>query len=768
MNRIFTAIFLLLFSSGLFAQNAKPEPLRDILNQIEKKHKVSFAFLDSDVAKIRIVPPPPDSNLKQKIEYIGQLTGLAFAFSDDSHITITKTEETPETMSDTLSEQLKEVVINQYLARGIVKNSDASLRISPQKFGLLPGLTEADVLQTMQQLPGVLSVDETISNINVRGGTHDQNLFLWNGIRMFQTGHFFGLVSVFSPQIPQQIDVYKNGTPSLFGEGVSSTVNIFTKAPDSTRVGFAANMISAEVFGQFKLGKKSGLTVSGRRSITDWVDTPTYREYSDRIFQNTHVTDLQSNETVSYGVDKDFYFYDFSVRYDQAVGKKSRFSVSGIGMFNELDVLQKKIDSGQMSAKSSRLDQQNFGVSVDWKTRWNDGNSTSVNAYFSNYDLRAMNRSVENDQQLDQENKVLDTGLRLSNFHRLSDRLTFENGYQYNETGIANYDNIDNPEYNRRDKTVLRNHALIGQLGYRSADGKFWIQPGLRFNYYDRFGKFRLEPRLQSSFKLSDNWRFEALAESKSQTASQIIDLQQDFLGLEKRRWVASNDGSVPIQKSFQSSIGFTYDNSGWLFTVDGFYKTVKGIPSASQSFQNQLEFVRINGDYKVWGSEVLAQKSFFENWRAWVSYSFNRNEYTFDALTPPDFASNFEIVHAFAGALSYESRRLKASLGARWYTGKPQTTPLAGQSIPSFGQIEYNDPNSSNLDDYFQSNFSAAYVWGISKRSTLSLGVSVLNLFDNRNIINRYYRRNDDNSIERVNTYSLGRTLNLNLRFLW
>jgi len=766
MNKIFTLLFLILIPLGTFSQNGKPEALRDILRSVGTQHKVSFAFLDEDIDNIRIVPPPPDYSIGQKIDYIGQLTGLTFAFSGNSRIMVTK-EHVSETVSDTLSEKLQEIVINHYLAKGISRNADASVRISPQNFGLLPGLIEADVLQTMQQIPGVISVDETISNINVRGGTHDQNLFLWNGIRMFQTGHFFGLVSVFSPQLPQRIDIYKNGTPSVFGESVSSTVNIETKSPDSTQIGFAANMISAELFAQFKPGKKSGITISGRRSLTDWVESPTYCAYSERIFQHTKVTDLKSLENVKYGVDNNFHFYDFSLKYDQIVGNRSRFAVSGIGMFNGLEVNQKKVESLQMRSRSSRLDQRNFGASIDWTTRWNDRNSTNLNAYFSNYDLSATNRSVENDQQVDQENEVLDTGFKLRNVHKLSERLTFENGYQYNETGIANYDFVNVPEYNRRSKTVLRNHALTAQMGYRVLDNKILVQPGFRINYYDRFGKFRLEPRLLSTIQLTDAFRLEALAEFKSQTASQIIDLQQDFLGLEKRRWMASDDINVPIQKSFQSSLGLSLDSEGWLFGVDGFYKRASGIPSASQSFQNQLEFVRINGNYEVWGTELLIQKSFDDYFRTWIAYSFNRNQYIFKGFSPPDFANNFEIVHAITGALSYEGSRFKASLGARWYTGKPQTTPLAGQSSPNFGEILYHDPNGSNLDDYFQSNFSSAYAWKIAG-TDFCAGFSIMNLFDNRNIINRYYRLNDLNSIERVNTYSLGRTVNLSLKVLF
>lgn len=769
MNRLLPVLlllFLTLSSASAQLVKAHPVPLTNVLAQLEQKHGVTFSYLDQTVSRIDIAPPPEHLSIEKKIAYLRQLTGLTFAFQDATHIAISAPKAEP-TLSDTLSEQLDEVLIAQYLAQGISKKADGSVRIRPRQFGMLPGLVEADVLQTMQQLPGVLSVDETISNINVRGGTHDQNLFLWNGIRIYQTGHFFGLVSVFSPQLPQSIEIYKNGTPAYFGEAVSSTVAITTKPVDATSAGFAVNMISAEVYAQFKLKKKAGLTISARRSLTDLADTPTYDAYSDRIFQHTVVTDLQSNESVKYGVDKDFYFYDFSLKFDQLIGNRSRFSVSAIAVSNSLDLTQKKLETGTSTEKNSHLDQQDLGASIDWQTKWNAKNNTEINGYVSWYDLDAMSRSVMTSQQLDQQNEVLDSGLRVTNSHILSDKITFVNGYQYNETGISNFDDINEPAYNRRAKTVIRNHGLTGQLRYVSANQKLMAQPGLRFNYYDRFGSFRLEPRLQSNYKWSEVFSIEALAEFKSQTASQVIDLQQDFLGLEKRRWMPSNDGSVPIQKSFQSSVGFTYEKSGWLLTFDVFYKNVKGIPTASQSFQNQLEFIRINGDYKVWGTEALVQKT-FGKFRTWLSYSFNRNEYTFSGWTPPNFANNFEIVHALASAASYEGKRLKASLGTKWYTGKPQTTPLAGQSSPNFGQIDYSDPNSSNLNDFFQVNFSAAYVWKMSAKTDFSIGLSVQNLFDNRNIINRYYRINDENVIERVNTYALKRTPNLavNLRF--
>jgi hypothetical protein len=43
-------------------------------------------------------------------------------------------------------------------------------------------LIEPDILQSVQALPGVESTN-SIANINVRGGTNDQNLVLWDNIK---------------------------------------------------------------------------------------------------------------------------------------------------------------------------------------------------------------------------------------------------------------------------------------------------------------------------------------------------------------------------------------------------------------------------------------------------------------------------------------------------------------------------------------------------------------------------------------------------------
>ena len=665
-----------------------------------------------------------------------------------------------------ISEVLEEVVTQRYLTKGISKKNDGSFEIKPKKFGILPGLIEPDVLQTMQQIPGITSENETISNINVRGGTHDQNLFLWNGIRMFQTGHFFGLISAFNASSAQNINIVKNGSSAFYGESVSSLVAIssHSKIIEKSNNSVSANLISTEFYSKIKTSEKASFEFSGRRSLTDVFSSPTYKNYRKRIFQNTIVTNLNSSQVVDYNSDDNFYFYDFTAQYQQKIGTKHELSIDVIAIQNSLNINQ----YSSSESKNSDLGQQNLGGTINWKTQWNTNNWSQIYFYTSYYNLDSTNESIQNNQIFEQQNTILDMGFQLKNSHKISETIMLENGYQFNEIGVTNFDEINAPFFSRNSKEVLRNHALIVESNYKSKNKKTFLTTGIRANYFEKFKAFLLEPRIQFSQSVTENIRLEILGEQKNQTLSQIIDLQQDFLGIEKRRWTLANNSTIPIQKSNQISFGFTFKNKDWLVTVDNFYKKITGITSTSQGFQNQFEFIKTTGDYMVLGSEVLVQKN-FKQFYSWVSYSFNDNNYLFDALSNTEFANNLELIHSVSWAGIYDWHNLKIALGSKWHSGKPFTTPSTNSvdyTDPANPIIEYNSPNSSRLKEYVQLNFSASKEWNLSKKTTMQTSISVLNILNTKNVINRFYRVNtSENTIESVDTYSLERTPNVNIK---
>ncbi|MFT3795525.1 TonB-dependent receptor plug domain-containing protein [Flavobacterium sp.] len=750
-----------LFSVVAFSQEKKP--LKVVLAAIEKQHKVKFNYTEETVSDLEVTPPERKLTLIQKLEALQTEAPLAFELVNNLYIVITRThpEKIPEEENQ-MAADLNEVVIESFLATGISKKKYGDVVIKPQQFGILPGLTEPDVLHTMQQIPGIYSADETISNINVRGGTHDQNLFLWNGIRMFQTGHFFGLISAFDPALAHTISISKNGSPAFYGESVSSVVDISTHTDDieKTQFGIGANMIGANFFAKVKASKKASFVVSARRSYTDEIQTPTYQNYYNRIFQNTIVTKVDNNQIVDYRTNENFFFYDGTFQYRQKIGSQHEFFIDGIGIKNRLGINQNATVDGIVNSKYSALEQQSFGSSLNWKTVWNTANFTKINAYVSSYKLDALNQSVENNQILDQQNKVLDYGLRIENHHQINAFWAFNNGYQFNETGVSNFDEINNPFLKRRITEVLRTHALILETEYASATKDALFKGGVRTNYIEELQKWIVEPRLQFNYTLSKTLKVEILGEQKSQTMAQVVDLQRDFLGIEKRRWTVAGD-EVPVQKSSQVSVGVSYKDNAWRIAIDNFYKKVTGISSPGQAFQNQLELLRINGDYTVAGTELLIQRN-FEHFYSWLGYSFNRNEYRFGSFDPTRFPNNYELQHSVSAAAVYEKERLKIALGGKWNSGRPTTVPLSYSGFT----ITYNDPNKRYLEDYLQFNLSASYYWNLGQKTKLQANASVLNLLNKENVINRYYRVNTTaNDIEVVNTYSMERTPNLSLR---
>lgn len=764
-------LFLIVFSvCNSYAQEKnKVLPLKKILATISRQHKVQFNFIEEEVSEIKLVPPIITLELTEKLQYLSTETSLDFEIISSKYVIISSKKHQIIT-KDSIPIDLGEILIGRYLAKGISKTIEGNLVVKPKKFGILPGLVEPDVLQAMQQIPGIYSADETISTINVRSGTHDQNLFLWNGIRMFQTGHFFGLISAFNPSLTQKIVISKNGTSAFYGESVSSVVDIssLSEKIENTNSGVSSNLISSEFNTNIKLSEKASFQISGRRSFTDFATSPTYKNYYNRVFQNTIISTIGSNETINFNSDEDFYFYDFTTQYHQEINSKIEFTAAVIGINNSLDLQQNKISDTNFESRDSHLKQRNFGGNFSLKTIWNENNFSKINGYVSYYNLDSKNEAIENNQILEQQNKVLDMGFRIENKHLLNSNLLLNTGYQYNEIGITNYEKINNPQFSKRVKEVLRSHALVLESEYHSKNKRLFLKTGLRSNYIEEFSEFIFEPRLQLNYALLENLNLEILGEQKNQTTSQIIDQQQDFLGIEKRRWTLSDNSSIPIQKSNQISVGFTYKNKNWLVVLDNFYKKVTGISTPSQAFQNQLEFKKINGDYTVFGSEILLQKN-FNHFYTWLSYSLSNSEYKFNSLIPSEFANNFQIVHSISWAGIYEWKNLKIALGSKWHSGRPETTPatnLLNFDNPAKPEINYNFPNNKDLSDYFQMNFSASYDWDFNSETQLELGISVLNVLNKKNIINRYYRvNNDNNTIESVNTYSLERTPNVSLK---
>ncbi|MCP4976867.1 MAG: TonB-dependent receptor [Maribacter sp.] len=674
---------------------------------------------------------------------------------------------------DLTYEELDEVIVYQFLTTGLSKQLDASIQLTPEDFGILPGLIEPDVLQTIQALPGIKSIDETVSNINIRGGTNDQNLILWDGIKMYQSGHFFGLISAFNPYLTDKITLIKNGTSAQYGGGVSGILDIETKNEIANDFfgGAGFNLINGDVYGQVPLGNNAAIQFSARRSLTDFFNTPTYDEFFNRAFQDSQIKG-GTGQTDDIKRTENFYFYDFTGKLLYDLNPDHKIRISFININNNLDYTEQNLTSFRET--QSQLNQTNLSFGGSLESNWSDVFSSKINTYYTRYDLNSENTTINTPQILSQKNEVVETALKLNTRYKLSEALHWLNGYQLKETGILNFSEVTQPPYSNNIKGVLRTHSLFSELEYSSPNEKLYARGGARVNYIenlDTFNEYIVEPRLNVNYELVEDLKMELQGEFKNQTTHQVVDLEQNFLGIEKRRWyIADPDNNLvplPITKSKQGSFGLNYDHHSLYVGLEGFYKEVKGISARTQGFQSEGQFNEEIGNYSVKGIEFLINKK-TADYSVWISYTYNTNNYTFEDIVPKIFPNNLDVRHTLTFAGNYIYGDFKIGVGLNYRTGKPYTKPDANNPVDTTffpSRIAFQEPNSSRLPEYLRADASAIYDFDLSHRIKATVGASVLNFTNRKNILNTYYRINDNDEVETVESVSLGLTPNFSFR---
>lgn len=668
------------------------------------------------------------------------------------------------------SEILNEILISKFLTTGLQKQTDGSTLLNTEKFGVLPGLTEPDVLQSIQALPGVESVNESIANINVRGGTNDQNLILWDNIKMYHSGHFFGLISAYNPYLTNRVVVTKNGTSSEFSDGVSSTINMFTKNDIGSDLsgGFGANLIHADAFLEIPINKKLAFHVSGRRSFTDVFSSPTYDNYFERSFQDSELTTNSDNISESNRT-SDFFFYDYTAKILFDLNRNHKFRANVIGINNNLDYTETFTNTeNETESKTSNLQQKNLGFGGSWHAKWNNRFSTLINGFYTKYNVDAIDFRIETDQRLIQANEVLETGVKIKTDFKIHEKLNVALGYQFSETGILNATDVSNPAYDRTKKDVLLNHAAFGELELNNS--KTYFRLGVRGNYFQKFNEFIIEPRLNLRQKLTNQFAIKLQGEFKNQSVTQIIDFQDDFLGVENRRWILADNASIPISKSKQASFGLEYLKNNWVLDVEGFYKTVNGITVSNQGFYNNFQYLNASGSYDARGVEFLINKT-AATFSTWLSYTYSLNDYEFDTLSPSIFPNNVDIRHSVSLAFNYSIlKTLEISIGGIWRSGQPYTKPVEGNETVQDGNtifVNYDLPNNERQDDFMRLDASLNYAFKIMPNLKSSLRIGVINLSNRKNVINTYYEvdPNNSNSTIKIENKSLGLTPNISFR---
>jgi len=751
--------FLLLFTSIIvFSQEKNKqlifynnESIIVVLKDLENKFTVKFSYPNNLVTDIKISLEKKLRNLDDIFFDITYLTNIKFNRLDSKYIYLTKVN----------SEKLNEIVVQSYLTTGISKNKDATYTINPKKIGLLAGLTETDILESIQQLPGVISINETATELTVRGGNSDQNRIVWDGINIYHGGHLFGMVSVFNPNIAQEIAFYNKGTNAKFGERISSVIDINTskKIPKETHFEFGINGISSDVFLETPfIDNKLSVQTSFRRSYEDLIETTTFKKYEEKAFQNTKI------------LEEKFHFKDYNTKINFIPNKKNSFYFSLIHIDNDLFNDYKEENTNTLH--SDILDSENDGYSLEWHKKWHNNISLNTNISHSHYSLFYNYKVIKNNllfSNFSKTNTIFDTEFSTVLNIKLANSNRFEMGYQSSlkKVSFLFKEEKDIVYTLDKDNSKINTHALFTSYNYKNSN-TLRIYSGLRVNYYSMLNKFRLEPRLVITTNLNTFFKLQLTGEIKNQIISQIDETVLSDISLEKKIWRLADGDKYPIINSQQISSSLIFFKNKWSADVDLYFKKTKGITSLSLGFLNPIDNVFHLGEQKVFGLDFYLKRD-FNAFKTWISYSFLDVQNKYDALNNNAyFRANNDIKHAVSASINYSLKNFDIALGWKYRSGRP----LTDLDYDNNGNAYFHGINTERQPDYHRLDLSSTYKFRFSKKHHVNgkIGFSIRNIYNKKNLLSTDFTGNNaiDDPIRVVNNYSIGITPNFLFRLYW
>ncbi len=744
-------IIILLFSLTAFSQsqtvNHSQRELIDVLKEIEDTFKVRFSFSPELIDGKKIQLDLSGEDLDAILLDLSLTTQLNFNKLNDQYYYI----------SENNSEPLQKVVIEAYLTKGITKNENGSFQYNIKKFGLLAGLTDNDILESIQLLPGIANIDESAANFYVRGGLPDQNRQIWDGINIYHSGHLFGLISPFNPHAIDKVTFYYKGTPPEFGERASSVIEMKTyeNIPEKTMFEWGLNGIYSDLFFRTPIIKNNlSFQFSFRRSYEDLFETPVFTKYEAKAFQNASV----ENDF--------FYFKDYHFKLNFIPNKKHKFYASFLHIDNDLES-KTSLDN---TVISDILDTENWGYSVKWLWKWNQKWQLENIFSHSYYSLHYNNlEMIDSTVRLDyQKMNIISDDLFSTTVHfKMDNHKSLKGGLQFN-TKYVDYQLAEKKKLFLildQDQSSMDTYSLF--LDFLSEKESYNFSLGIRNSYFSQVGRFKFEPRFLFNKKITSFLSLQFTGEIKNQIINHLRNSIFNSFTLEDKIWRLSDLKRYPLVTSYHITSGGVLKFNKGIIDFDFYYKKIDGISSYSLGIFNPQDYKIYHGSQKVLGFDLFIKKD-LGSFKTRLSYTFSDVKNKFEGFNDSKyFTSSSDIRHAFNAGINYQFKKLNFAFGWIYRLGKP-TSEIEDED----DRIYLEEINEYRLPTYNRLDFSSSYSFSFSEKKRIKgkIGLSVKNLLNNKIIINKDFVGNAsiDDDIKILNYYSLGITPNIMFRIYW
>ena len=597
--------------------------------------------------------------------------------------------------------------------------------LNPRSAKILPGAGE-DVFRTLQSLPGVLAPNDFSSQLIIRGSGPDQNLIIIDDIEVFNPYRLYGVVSMFNPDAVADVNLVTGGFPAKYGDRLSAVLDVTNREGITSR-GFGgslnASIVSANLVleGRNPFGLRGSWLFNSRRTYYDLIIEP-FVKSAGLVDENTTFPN----------------FYDFQGKLVIGPYAGHKILLSAIISRDGVDVVSGEQRNTPDSIGVFNVTRNDLaGISWHYSPNKNFLNKFVVSYYKNNgttdFDSKILDPSLNRSSFEDSIPDTLAPYLLALSFdatfsyskYSVDDKISYLVGNHIIDAGVGadfmetvinfNFD-LDpqleaifaaNPQFRSvltdlKDVKFYNKYRAYLQDNYKVTEN-FFLQPSLRFDYYDILDKAYFAPRLSFSYAFDDittlraTWGiyYQSPGYEKLRDQGILYDLADEFttlLNAEKavhyvagiERWLSS-EWNIRLEGYYKDFTDLYIPNVvvGNLFVTEEIpgknpkYPSGWTLPAVLQ--EDSTTQIPINGSNgESYGFEILlAKRNVLNNSRlsGWISYALafaNRYE------NGVKFPFRFDQRNTVNVVLEYRINNW-LEIGVRWQYGSgfPISEPL-------------------------------------------------------------------------------------------
>ena len=460
----------------------------------------------------------------------------------------------------------------------------------------MPAFMEADVIRTIQLLPGTVAVNDYAGGYNTRGGEADQNLIQLDGMTIFNPSHLGGLFSTFYTDAVDDMDYLTGGFPAHYGGRLSSVLDVAVRPGlDRVSVSGQISLISSKLMLEGPIpGTRATWLVGGRRT------------YADKVIATL------TDEVVPY------HFWDGLAKVTHPLG-------SGGGTISLTGYLGRDVLDWEFV--EAQPDRPGIDLEVNWGNKLLGlginhslfGKPVTFTANVSDFSTTV--GLVPDIIRIDNKVRLLAANASIA----LSPGATHDvtvggavDDYQmlYDFRSDALTANFWQAKYDPRVWSVFVDDQ------WRVTD---WLllRPGVRMESVQGADFTSLAPRISAKAFLTDDFALTGSAGRYYQAIHSLRDHNVPWSFLDF--WIGA-DSVTPVSRSDHVVAGFEkWFNRGLSLTLEGYYKTFRNVINVNYEDDLKVqgdEFVPVDGE--AYGADLMLRK-YTGRIRGWISYSFGK-----------------------------------------------------------------------------------------------------------------------------------------------